>query len=120
MTDQFNEEEMDAYDILCAANRYQEFTKTTALYPPHKGVNYCALGLVSEAGEVAGKIKKSIRDGHAIDVQGISAELGDVCWYVARLADEIGVDFGRILLDNMNKLKGRKERGTIGGSGDVR
>lgn len=112
--------EHDMFSILSGANEYQAFTRTTAKYPRHKGVEYCLYGLVSEVGEVADKLKKPIRDGYSIDPNAISKEIGDVVWYCARLADELGVDFGKILWDNMEKLTSRNERNVISGSGDDR
>lgn len=100
-------------------SNYTEFTRTTAIYPKEQALEYLGLGLVSEAGEVAGKLKKRIRDG-AVDVDALAAEIGDVYWYLSRLCDEIGIAPGTILRQNMEKLSSRKERGTIGGSGDVR
>lgn len=112
--------EWDDFNLVVELNRYQDWTATTAKYPRHKGVEYCALGLTSEAGEVCDKIKKAIRDGHAPDIQGITKELGDVVWYVARLADELGVDLGKVFVGNKLKLNDRKERNVLGGSGDER
>lgn len=98
---------------------YTEFTRTTAIYPSDQKFTYLGLGLASEAGEVAGKIKKVIRD-HGIDVTGVTAELGDVFWYLIRLCDELQVSPESIIRDNMAKLASRKERGVLGGSGDNR
>ena len=53
-------------------------------------------------------------------VQAMSSEIGDVLWYAARLADELGLDLGQIAQENMDKLLDRKSRGVIGGSGDNR
>lgn len=100
-------------------NDYQEFTQTTAIYPRGLAIEYLALGLASEAGEVAGKIKKSIRDG-GYDVMGLMDEVGDVFWYLARICDEAGFKAEEVLQMNRDKLQSRKERGVIGGSGDKR
>lgn len=106
------------------ANEYQLGTLETAIYP-EAGTGkdlelfYLAMGLTSEAGEVAGKIKKLLRDG-VYDPGNVAFELGDVCWYVARLADAIGYEFEDILQINYNKLMNRKETGTLQGSGDHR
>jgi NTP pyrophosphatase (non-canonical NTP hydrolase) len=104
------------------ANDYQNATDETAIYPKESGVLYCVLGLTNEAGEVAGKYKKFIRDlSNWEDVrQALKAELGDVQWYVARLAAELDFDLEEIMEDNLAKLRGRKARGTLGGSGDNR
>lgn len=103
-------------------NDYQEFTRTTAIYPKAQALSYLALGLASEAGEVAGKVKKLIRDGNtSMTFEGdLIAELGDVLWYVARLADEMDVDLFHVAALNRDKLTMRKELGTIRGSGDKR
>ena len=79
---------------------------------------YPALGLCGEAGEVANKVKKIIRD-KKIDVD-IGGEIGDVLWYCAMLADYFDANLGKIMEDNINKLQSRKSRGTLGGSGDNR
>lgn len=106
------------------ANFYQQKTIDTAVYPQagtggDLELYYLAMGLTSEAGEVAGKIKKLLRDGK-YDPGNIALELGDVCWYVARLAEAIGYELEDILEINHNKLAKRKETGTLGGSGDER
>jgi len=72
---------------------------------------------VSEAGEVAGKVKKQIRDGTE---SNIASEIGDVLWYCAMLANELNVNLGKIMEDNLYKLNDRKTRGTLRGSGDSR
>lgn len=98
---------------------YTEFSRTTAIYPKEQALNYLGLGLTSEAGEVAGKLKKIIRDGTS-DVDALVAEIGDVYWYLSRLCDEIGVAPGTVLRKNMEKLSSRQQRNTLQGSGDVR
>lgn len=99
---------------------YQEFTRTTARYPKETAISYLLLGLCSEAGEVADKFKKLIRDGGEIDIESISKELGDVIWYVTRLADELDLSLEQVIEQNIRKLSDRKARGTIKGSGDNR
>lgn len=108
---------------------YQEWTRETAKYPKgvaefEPSVAYLALGLAGEAGEVANKYKKVIRDKSGIiDSDGkkdLVSELGDVLWYVARLADELGYSLEAVATLNIDKLQGRVVRGTIGGSGDYR
>ena len=69
------------------------------------------------AGEVAGKVKKNIRDGTESNV---ASEIGDVLWYCAMLANELGVNLGKIMEKNLEKLNDRKQRGTLQGSGDTR
>ena len=106
------------------ANDYQRETLTTAVYPDAGTgsdieLYYLTMGLTSEAGEVSGKIKKLLRDGE-YDPGNVAYELGDVCWYVARLADAIGYEFEDILQINFNKLSDRMVRNVIQGSGDDR
>ena len=100
-------------------DHYQDFTDDTAIYPEYKGLEYTALGLASEAGEFAGKVKKWIRDGKKDD-EALAAELGDVLWYVARAAAELEYHLSDVAKMNVDKLKSRKERNVLGGSGDDR
>lgn len=106
------------------ANEYQEWTLTTAIYPGagtgnDQELTYLALGLNGEAGEVADKIKKHLRD-NKLDIGGIIYELGDVCWYIARMADALGYEFEDLLTINHSKLMSRKTRNVLTGSGDDR
>ena len=103
---------------------YTLLTNQTAIYPEAgtgKDIElyYLALGLVSESGEVAGKIKKLIRDGK-LNQGDLAYELGDVFWYLVRLCEAIGYSPENIMEININKLLKRKENGTISGSGDNR
>jgi NTP pyrophosphatase (non-canonical NTP hydrolase) len=100
-------------------DEYQTWALTTAIYPKKDGLTYTALGLVNEAGEYTGKIKKYMRDGE-LDDYAAAKELGDVLWYLSVAANELGYDLGEIAQMNIDKLNSRKERGTIGGSGDTR
>lgn len=106
------------------ANSYQQWTISTAIYPGagtgnDAELSYLGLGLNGEAGEVADKIKKHLRDGK-LDIGGIVYELGDVTYYIARLADALGYSFEDILEINHHKLEKRKLHNTLGGSGDNR
>jgi len=106
------------------ANSYQQWTLSTAIYPGagtgnDSELSYLALGLNGEAGEVADKIKKHLRDGK-LDIGGIIYELGDVCWYIARLADSLGYSLEDILAINNAKLESRKTRDVLTGNGDNR
>ena len=103
------------------ATEYQRKAKETAIFPADKALEYLSLGLVGEAGEVANKVKKLIRDKKVLlDTTVISSEIGDVLWYCAMLADYLDVNLGKIMDDNLDKLKSRKQRGTLGGTGDNR
>ena len=108
-------------------NAYQADMAQTAIY--RDKIIYPALGLVNEAGEVAGKIKKIMRD-EQVSVEGfvltdkqraaVAAELGDVLWYIAALAKDLNVSLNEVAKMNIDKLIDRKDRGVIGGSGDDR
>lgn len=98
---------------------YTFFTRTTAIYPEKQALEYLALGLCSEAGEFAGKVKKLIRD-NSWDRTAAEAELGDVFYYICRLCDELSIDPEKVLESNYKKLTDRLARGVLGGSGDYR
>ena len=103
-------------------NEYQKLARSTAVYPEEHKVVYPALGLCGEAGEVADKIKKTIRGDSSLDeVTGnIADELGDVLWYLAILADDLGVDLEAIAKWNVDKLQRRMKSNKIKGDGDNR
>jgi NTP pyrophosphatase (non-canonical NTP hydrolase) len=108
-------------------NNYQTNASRTAFYPrnfKNEGLYYTTLGLVGEAGEIANKVKKIMRDNNGkleeINKADIFDELGDVLWYCASLADELGVNLEDVAKCNLNKLADRLNRGKIGGSGDKR
>jgi NTP pyrophosphatase (non-canonical NTP hydrolase) len=104
---------------------YQQQARETARYPVigHR-VIYPALGLTNEAGEVAGKIKKIFRDKDGVmdqgDILALRSELGDVLWYLAQLATELGLSLDEIASHNIDKLQDRLSRGKIHGDGDER
>jgi NTP pyrophosphatase (non-canonical NTP hydrolase) len=106
---------------------YQLAATSTAIYPGKGeigGITYCALKLNGEAGEVAEKIGKALRDaGGAIDSnrrQALLLELGDVLWYVANLAEELDYSLSDVAQANLDKLASREARGTLKGDGDNR
>jgi NTP pyrophosphatase (non-canonical NTP hydrolase) len=104
---------------------YQERSRATAVYPG-AGANllYPTLGLCGEAGEVAEKIKKMVRDDAGVlsaeRRDALAKELGDVLWYVAQLATEAGLDLDAIAAGNLDKLLSRRARDVLQGSGDDR
>ena len=100
-------------------DEYQKRAEKFAVYPDNFKVIYPSLGLVGEAGEVAEKVKKWLRDG-AIDKEEVAKELGDVMWYMAALARDLGYPLSDIAQMNLDKLTSRKKRGKIRGSGDNR
>jgi NTP pyrophosphatase (non-canonical NTP hydrolase) len=105
-------------------SEYQRQSRRTAGYPREAWLAYPALGLAGEAGEVAEHAKKAIRDddGKVSDERRVamSKELGDVLWYVAQLATELGLDLDEIAGQNLEKLFSRQRRGMLSGSGDDR
>ena len=106
-------------------NYYQKQAARTTIYPDSHKIIYPALGLAGEAGEVANKVKKFVRDGY--DVEGfelkkgeLASEIGDVLWYCAALATDLNLSLGTIAAQNEAKLAGRMQAGTLSGSGDKR
>jgi NTP pyrophosphatase (non-canonical NTP hydrolase) len=104
---------------------YQARSRRTATYPgAGENIVYPTLGLAGEAGEVAEKVKKLLRDDGGILSEerraALAAELGDVLWYVAQVATEAGLDLEDIAQANLDKLLSRQQRGVLSGSGDSR
>ena len=100
-------------------NDYQLKAIGMAIYPTGYRIIYPTLGLTGEAGEVAEKVKKTLRDG-GLNVEGLRKELGDVLWYLAALARDLGLTLEEIAQENLKKLQDRKDRGVLKGSGDDR
>ena len=107
-------------------NDYQKKAHETADY---RGMNegdytYPVMGLAEEAGEVAGKFAKAVRDNNGvIDEErkaAIKKELGDVCWFVAEVSTLLGFSLEDVMQGNLDKLASRKARNVIHGSGDDR
>lgn len=104
---------------------YQSEARKTAIYPDRgKNIVYPTLGLNGEAGEVAEKVKKLIRDGgsmYSLEFQDqVAEELGDVLWYVAAICDELGLSMANVAKKNLEKLSDRQHRDKLSGSGDNR
>lgn len=110
-------------------NEYQDNAAKTANYGL-EGQEYTLLGLINEAGECAGVVKKYIRgdydnpddEGQAYETarNKLSKELGDVFWYLAMCAKEWGYTLDEIAQMNLDKLADRQERNVIKGDGDDR
>jgi len=85
---------------------------------------HLAFGLVAEAGEVAAKFQKLIRDRQsdeaALDRGDLALELGDVLWHIATLAAYFGLTLDEVAAANVEKLASRQRRGMLSGSGDHR
>lgn len=125
-------------------DHYQRLTEKSAIHPGRGtfvGIMYLTGKLAGEAGEVAELIFKALRDDNiAIEAQSgkfgqdyfafenfsderkakLVKELGDVLWYVARLADEIGVDLSEVMGENLLKLQQRSAKGKLHGDGSDR
>jgi NTP pyrophosphatase (non-canonical NTP hydrolase) len=117
-------------------SQYQRRSRETAIYPGRDAgpdgaptnrllaLAYVGLGLAGEAGEVAEKIKKIVRDSAGVigttNRLAVAKELGDVLWYIAQVATEFGLSFADVAEQNLEKLASRKARGVLGGSGDER
>lgn len=103
-------------------DEYQERTEETAVYPEGTELLYTTLGLNDEAGEVAGAVKKYLREDYDYEEmrERVGAEAGDVLWYWARLLDELDLTASDVMEENAEKLFDRQERGVIRGDGDER
>jgi NTP pyrophosphatase (non-canonical NTP hydrolase) len=108
---------------------YSRAAASTAIYPGQgeqnlTGIIYTTLGLTNEAGEVAGKLKKIMRDSGGVlteeHKQALASEAADTLWYLDRLAAELGTTLQALAVANAAKLADRMKRGVIGGSGDNR
>lgn len=105
-------------------NEYQQKATEFAIFPKEFGLIYPILGLCGETGEVAEKFKKVIRDeGGWMDeqkTQEFAKELGDVLWYLAAIAQGLGLSLESIANTNIEKLESRRSRNVLKGSGDNR
>lgn len=107
-------------------DEYQKRALDTAKFSGDelKDIMHWVLGITGESGEIAEKVKKIIRDKSgeftAHDKAELAKEIGDVLWYLATFASQLGVSFDEVAATNLAKLKSRYERGVIGGSGDNR
>ena len=114
----------DMFNSIMTFNKYQQLAAKTAVYPEQYKVSYPTLGLAGEAGEVCEKIKRIYRDddGKLTEERRaeISKELGDVLWYLAILARDVGLPFEKIAHENLQKLFKRMEEKKLQGEGDNR
>ena len=105
-------------------NKYQNQSRKTAIYPKSAKVIYPTLGLCGEAGEVAEKVKKTIRDNKgkftSEKLNEIADELGDVLWYISNLSSDLGFKLDFVAERNIKKLKSRQIRNKLRGNGDNR
>ncbi len=106
-------------------DEYQKASRRTwRLVHTDHPIVYPTLGLVNEAGELAGKVKKIFRDKNGVvsdaDREALKYELGDVLWYLAQIATELNLSLDDIAQANIDKLMSRLERNAIQGEGDYR
>ena len=118
-----SQEDIDAFKLYnledLTLESYQNDAAKTAIYDEAYGIVYPALGWVGEAGEVANKVKKMLRDDN-LDRDGLKGEIGDCLWYLAALCRDLNLDLADVAQSNLDKLNSRMKRGTIQGSGDNR
>ena len=104
--------ESNKYRKVSDLDMYQKVALTTAIYPREQAIIYPTLGLTGEAGEVANKVKKIIRDGSNFKdeklVSEIKAEIGDCLWYIAVLASDFDIKLSDIASANLEKLERKK------------
>ena len=105
-------------------NEYQEAAGKTSVYPRELRMVYPLIGLAGETGEVAEKVKKTIRDNDGVfdedEKLEIAKELGDVLWYVSAIAGDMGYRLDDIARLNLEKIQSRDERDMLHGNGDTR
>jgi NTP pyrophosphatase (non-canonical NTP hydrolase) len=128
---------LEQFGLGNSADIYQLLAGRTALWHEENGGNglvgglppllYCALKLTGEAGEVSEKLGKYLRDtrGRLETMEpeyreAMALELGDVLWYLAMMAADLGFDLTEVMRLNLQKLASRRERGTLHGAGDER
>ena len=99
---------------------YQEQAKATAVYPEDKADQYLIAGLAGEVGELASIFAKVWRGDGDINPNHARAELGDILWFVAMLAEWLDTDLSEVAQGNLNKLADRANRGKLKGNGDDR
>lgn len=118
--------ELNTEEEAMTFDEYQARAKTTSTIDP-KGITapyYFALGLNGEAGEIAEKLKKVIRNHNGditkLDLEDFKKELGDVLWYLAMMTSQVGLSFEDVAATNLAKLADRKARNVIKSTGDYR
>lgn len=97
---------------------YQQQRKDFAFYQDSKlvdGLTYSVLALCGEAGELANKLKKSLRVNKQADPLVLADELGDVLWYVAAVATELGMTLDEVAEMNIQKLQARRAADKVTG-----
>lgn len=112
-------------------NDYQTAARRTAM---GNSLDHFVMGLAEEAGEVSGVMKRYHRGDEKygqwtrdkgdhlsnLAKEKLIAEIGDVLWYIAMIADELEITLEEVAQLNINKLSDRAKRNVITGSGDNR
>jgi len=107
-------------------DEYQSKASRTAIFPDElpefldTGHVYVVLGQSGESGEIQEKLKKAIREGDEEYIDDMKNEVGDTLWYLSQVCEEFGWSLNDIAEENIGKLEGRRERGTLTGEGDDR
>ena len=103
---------------------YEESAAKTAIYDKQWAIVYPALGVNGEAGEIAEKVKKMLRDDGGVMTpqrrQNLAYEIGDVLWYLTALCHDLGMTLEGCARMNFEKLDSRSRRDALQGSGDNR
>ncbi len=112
-------------------NEYQLACRETAIYPQShqiEGLNYTLMGLGGEVGEMQNKFKKVLRGDHGNASNNLTAtvrdqlinELGDVFWYIAETATQLGATLNHVAQLNIDKQHQRQKENKLKGEGDNR
>ncbi len=110
-------------------NEYSTQAMSTDLFEKTDDITNPAMlekvfGLCGEAGEVAEKFKKLLRDKGGVasddDKKELAKELGDILWYINSVGSYLGYDLEQIAQMNLDKVLSRKARNQTHGSGDNR
>lgn len=106
------------------SEQYDDLVRISKIYPKNRTIEYPVLGMCGETGEVAEKVKKTIRDNHnkydAATKAAILKELGDVLWYLVAATQDLGYTFDDVITNNIAKVNSRIETNTQHGQGDNR
>ena len=113
-----SEQQLDLMDF--GLNEYQLGAAKTAIYPSRRALEYLSTGIAGEVGELCSKVAKTFRKDAALDAEETAHEIGDILWFCALLAKELGYDLADIGRMNLEKLRDRQERGVLKGNGDKR
>lgn len=119
---ELNGRTFDQYQELSkqTAQGYADADGMTAAHNPQMSALFLAVAINGEAGELAEKVKKHVREDDDEYLEEAEAEMGDILWYMAQLASLLDVSLGDVADENLGKLLDRQERDVITGQGDER